>query len=150
MIRERVGDWRLAWRFALAGLLAGRLVVALTTRGVMNGPFFAAQDQLSRRRLPIAASRSSRWTSRPEPRPLALRCAYDLIAQAPTLQAKLVEHGLPPVSWGMDINTGPAVVGKHGKQGSPAVHSARGHRQHCGALLQCGSRVQHPRRLANI
>ena len=46
MVRERVGDWRLAWRFALAGLLAGALVLILSTRGVMNGPFFAAQDQL--------------------------------------------------------------------------------------------------------
>ena len=46
MVRERVGDWRLAWRFALAGLLAGVLVLILSTRGVMNGPFFAAQDQL--------------------------------------------------------------------------------------------------------
>ena len=46
MVRERVGDWRLAWRFALAGLLAGLLVVVLSTRGVMSGPFFAAQDQL--------------------------------------------------------------------------------------------------------
>src|SRR6266576_3372928 len=46
MVRERVGDWRLAWRFALAGLLAGLLVAALSTRGVMNGPFFAAQDLL--------------------------------------------------------------------------------------------------------
>ncbi len=46
MVRERVGDWRLAWRFALAGVLAGLLVAALSTRGVMNGPFFAAQDLL--------------------------------------------------------------------------------------------------------
>src|SRR5438093_244466 len=46
MVRERVGDWRLAWRFALAGLVAGLLVAALSTRGVMNAPFFAAQDQL--------------------------------------------------------------------------------------------------------
>jgi adenylate cyclase len=46
MVRERVGDWRLAWRFALAGLLAGALVVVLSTSGVLNGPFFAAQDQL--------------------------------------------------------------------------------------------------------
>jgi class 3 adenylate cyclase/CHASE2 domain-containing sensor protein len=46
MIRERVGDWRLAWRFVLAGLLAGVLVVILSASGVMNGPFFAAQDQL--------------------------------------------------------------------------------------------------------
>ncbi|HEY5033546.1 MAG TPA: adenylate/guanylate cyclase domain-containing protein, partial [Candidatus Dormibacteraeota bacterium] len=47
---------------------------------------------------------------------LALRCAYDLIAQASALQAKLVEHGLPPVSWGIGINTGPAVVGNMGSK----------------------------------
>jgi class 3 adenylate cyclase/CHASE2 domain-containing sensor protein len=46
MVRERVGDWRLAWRFAMAGLLAGGLVVILGISGVMKGPFFAAQDQL--------------------------------------------------------------------------------------------------------
>jgi adenylate cyclase len=46
MVRERVGDWRLAWRFALAGLIAGLLVAVLSTLGVMNGPFVAAQDQL--------------------------------------------------------------------------------------------------------
>jgi len=46
MVRERVGDWRLAWRFALAGLLAGALVLILSASGVMNGPFAAAQDQL--------------------------------------------------------------------------------------------------------
>jgi adenylate cyclase len=47
---------------------------------------------------------------------LALRCAYDLIAQAPTLQVKLVEHGLPPISWGIGVNTGPAVVGNMGSK----------------------------------
>ncbi len=47
---------------------------------------------------------------------LALRCAYDLIAQAPALQAKLAEHGLPPVSWGIGVNTGPAVVGNMGSK----------------------------------
>jgi adenylate cyclase len=47
---------------------------------------------------------------------LALRCAYDLIAEAPALQAKLVEHGLPPVSWGIGVNTGPAVVGNMGSK----------------------------------
>jgi len=47
---------------------------------------------------------------------LALRCAYDLIAQAPALQAKLVDHGLPPVSWGIGVNTGPAVVGNMGSK----------------------------------
>src|SRR5712691_10465561 len=46
MVRERVGDWRLAWRFVLAGLLAGLLVVGLGQVGVIKGPFDAAQDQL--------------------------------------------------------------------------------------------------------
>ena len=46
MVRERVGDWRLAWRFALAGLLAGLLVLALSSIGLVDSPFQAAQDQL--------------------------------------------------------------------------------------------------------
>ena len=47
---------------------------------------------------------------------LAMRCAYDLIAQAPDLQAKLATKGLPPVSWGIGVNTGPAVVGNMGSR----------------------------------
>ena len=47
---------------------------------------------------------------------LAMRCAYDLIAQAPDLQAKLAAKGLPPVSWGIGVNTGPAVVGNMGSR----------------------------------
>jgi len=54
--------------------------------------------------------------SQPDHALLALRCAYDLIARAPGLHAKLVEHGLPPVSWGIGINTGPAVVGNMGSK----------------------------------
>ncbi len=46
MVRERVGDWRLAWRFALAGLVAGMLVTAFGYLGVVNRSFDAAQDQL--------------------------------------------------------------------------------------------------------
>jgi len=46
MVRERVGDWRLAWRFALAGLIAGMLVTAFGYSGVINRSFDAAQDQL--------------------------------------------------------------------------------------------------------
>ena len=45
---------------------------------------------------------------------LALRCAYDLVNQAPALLAKLTALGLPPISWGVGINTGPAVVGNMG------------------------------------
>ena len=46
MIRERLGDWRLAVDFMLAGLLGGLLIVELGIVGVMNRPFAAAQDQL--------------------------------------------------------------------------------------------------------
>jgi adenylate cyclase len=46
MVRERVGDWRLAWRFALAGLIAGILVTAFGYVGVISRSFDAAQDQL--------------------------------------------------------------------------------------------------------
>ena len=46
MVRERVGDWRSAWRSALAGLFAGLLVIAVVQTGLLDGPFFAAQDKL--------------------------------------------------------------------------------------------------------
>ena len=45
MVRERVGDWRLAWRFALAGAVAGLLVIALLQTGIARPAFDAAQDQ---------------------------------------------------------------------------------------------------------
>jgi class 3 adenylate cyclase/CHASE2 domain-containing sensor protein len=47
---------------------------------------------------------------------LAVRCAYDLINRAPELQARLLEKGLPPIRWGIGINTGPAVVGNMGSR----------------------------------
>src|SRR5439155_13717693 len=46
MVRERVGDWRLAWRFALAGLIAGLLVIVLAQTPATGGAFDAAQDRL--------------------------------------------------------------------------------------------------------
>jgi len=45
---------------------------------------------------------------------LTVRCAYDLINHAPVLQARLAAKGLPPISWGVGINTGAAVVGNMG------------------------------------
>src|SRR5438874_7989752 len=39
MVPERHGDWRLAWRFALAGVTAGILVIALAQTGVTRGTF---------------------------------------------------------------------------------------------------------------
>ena len=47
---------------------------------------------------------------------LAIRCAYDLVNQGPALQAKLAAKGLPPISWGIGVNTGPAVVGNMGSR----------------------------------
>lgn len=46
MVRERVGDWRLAWRFALAGVIAGILVIATAQTAVVAPLFYALQDQL--------------------------------------------------------------------------------------------------------
>jgi adenylate cyclase len=47
---------------------------------------------------------------------LAVRCAYDLINRAPELQARLIAKGLPPIRWGIGVNTGPAVVGNLGSR----------------------------------
>src|SRR6266852_5961583 len=47
---------------------------------------------------------------------LAVRCAYDLVHEAPSLLAKLAAKGLPPIGWGIGINTGPAVVGNMGSK----------------------------------
>src|SRR5579872_6844275 len=46
MVRERVGDWRAALTSTLAGLVAGLLVFGALQSGVLDGPFFAAQDRL--------------------------------------------------------------------------------------------------------
>jgi adenylate cyclase len=45
---------------------------------------------------------------------LAIRCAYDLVNRAPELEQRLLAKGLPPIRWGIGINTGPAVVGNIG------------------------------------
>jgi adenylate cyclase len=47
---------------------------------------------------------------------LALRCAYDCINRGPELQQKLLAKGLPPIRWGIGINSGPAVVGNMGSR----------------------------------
>jgi adenylate cyclase len=47
---------------------------------------------------------------------LALRCAYDLINRSSELEQRLLDKGLPPVRWGIGINTGPAVVGMMGSR----------------------------------
>jgi adenylate cyclase len=45
---------------------------------------------------------------------LAVRCAYDMINRAPELQQQLMAKGLPPIRWGIGVNTGLAVVGNMG------------------------------------
>jgi adenylate cyclase len=47
---------------------------------------------------------------------LALRCAYDLVNRAPELEQRLLAKGLPPIRWGIGINSGPAVVGMMGSR----------------------------------
>jgi adenylate cyclase len=47
---------------------------------------------------------------------LAVRCAYDLINHAPELERMLLAKGLPPIRWGIGINSGPAVVGNMGSR----------------------------------
>jgi adenylate cyclase len=47
---------------------------------------------------------------------LALRCAYDLVSKGAELEERLLAKGLPPIRWGIGINTGPAVVGFMGSR----------------------------------
>ena len=47
---------------------------------------------------------------------LAVRCAYDLVNHAPELEQMLMAKGLPPIRWGIGINSGPAVVGNMGSR----------------------------------
>src|SRR6266700_6527116 len=55
-------------------------------------------------------------THQPQHALWAVRCAYDLINQASVVQRHLAAKGLPPISWGVGINTGPAVVGNMGSK----------------------------------
>ncbi len=56
------------------------------------------------------------FTSMSESMSAHVRCAYDLINRAPELQQRLLAKGLPPVRWGIGVNTGPAVVGMMGSR----------------------------------
>ena len=47
---------------------------------------------------------------------LAVRCAYDCINRAHELQERLLAKGLPPIRYGIGINSGPAVVGNMGSR----------------------------------
>jgi adenylate cyclase len=54
--------------------------------------------------------------AQPEHALLAVRCAYDLVNHAPILEARLAAKGLPAISWGIGVNSGPAVVGNMGSK----------------------------------
>jgi len=47
---------------------------------------------------------------------LAVRCAYDCVNRTHELQERLLAKGLPPIRYGIGINTGPAVVGNMGSR----------------------------------
>jgi len=47
---------------------------------------------------------------------LAVRCAWEMIAHMPELQAKLAARGLPAIQYGIGINTGPASIGLMGSK----------------------------------
>jgi adenylate cyclase len=47
---------------------------------------------------------------------LAVRCAWEMVARMPQLNANLVAQGLPEVRYGLGINTGPASIGIMGSQ----------------------------------
>jgi adenylate cyclase len=51
---------------------------------------------------------------------LAVRCAWEMIARMPEIQAKLAADGLPTIQYGIGVNTGPATVGI---MGSKARHA---------------------------
>jgi adenylate cyclase len=51
---------------------------------------------------------------------LAVRCAWEMIAMMPEIQAKLKAAGLPEIKYGIGVNTGPASVGFMGSKGRRA------------------------------
>ena len=81
---------------------------------------------------------------------LALRCAYDLIAQAPALHRRARRARPAAGQLGHRHQHRSGRGRQHGQQGSAAVHRARRHGQHGGAILQRRAGVQHPHRLADV
>ena len=47
---------------------------------------------------------------------LAVRCAWEMVARMPDLNATLAAQGLPEIKYGIGINTGPASIGIMGSQ----------------------------------
>jgi adenylate cyclase len=51
---------------------------------------------------------------------LAVRCAWEMIAKLPEIQARLEADGLPIIQYGIGINTGPVSIGIMGSKGRRA------------------------------
>jgi adenylate cyclase len=51
---------------------------------------------------------------------LAVRCAWEMIAKLPDIQARLAAAGLPQIEYGIGINTGPVSIGIMGSKGRRA------------------------------
>jgi hypothetical protein len=51
---------------------------------------------------------------------LAVRCAWEMIAKLPEIQARLAAAGLPRIEYGIGINTGPVSIGIMGSKGRRA------------------------------
>jgi adenylate cyclase len=51
---------------------------------------------------------------------LAVRCAWEMVAKMPEIQAQLAADGLPHIEYGIGVNTGPATVGIMGSKGRRA------------------------------
>ncbi len=47
---------------------------------------------------------------------LAVRCAWEMIAKLPEIEAKLAADGLPEIQYGIGVNTGPASIGIMGSK----------------------------------
>ena len=67
---------------------------------------------------------------------LAVRCAWEMIAKLPDIQARLAAAGLPQIEYGIGIKHRPRLDRDHGLQGPSRVHRPRRHRQHRRPLLR--------------
>ncbi len=67
---------------------------------------------------------------------LALRCALDMMERLKVLQEKWGKEGKPPISAGIGINTGEAVVGNIGAEGKKMDYTVIGDAVNLGARVE--------------